>query len=58
VVPFVLTNEPTTFMCLMNSVLIKYFDKFFLVFMDNILVYSKNREDHEEHLRMVLQLLR
>jgi hypothetical protein len=45
-------------MCLMNSVLSKYLDKFVLVFVDDILVYSKNREEHEEHLRMVLQVLR
>jgi hypothetical protein len=58
VVPFRLTNAPTTFMCLMNSVLNKYLDKFVLVFVDDILVYSKTREEHEEHLRMVLQVLR
>jgi hypothetical protein len=54
VVLFGLTNAPTTFMCLMNSVLNKYLDKFILVFVDNVLVYSKNREKNEEHLRMVL----
>jgi hypothetical protein len=58
VVPFGLTNAPTTFMCLMNSVLNKYLDKFVLVFVDDILVYSKTKEEHEEHLRMVLQVLR
>jgi hypothetical protein len=58
VVSFGLTNAPTTFMCLMNSVLNKYLDKFVLVFVDDILVYSKNREEHGEHLRMVLQVLR
>jgi hypothetical protein len=42
VVPFGLTNAPTTFMCLMNSVLSKYLDKFVLVFVDGILVYFKN----------------
>jgi hypothetical protein len=57
-VPFGLTNEPTTIMCLMNIVLSKYLDKFVLVFVDEILVYSKNREELEEHLRMVLQALR
>jgi hypothetical protein len=52
-VPFGLTNTPATFMCLMNSVLSKYLEKFVLVFVDDILVYSKNQEEHEEHLRMV-----
>ena len=58
VVPFGLTNAPTTFMCLMNSVFSKYLDKFVLVFLDDILVYSKNEEEHEEHLRLTLNLLR
>ena len=58
VVPFGLTNAPTTFMCLMNSVFRRYLDKFFLVFLDDILTYSKNEEEHVEHLRIVLQLLR
>jgi glutaminase len=45
-------------MCLMNNILSKFLDKFVLVFIDDILVYSKNREEHEEHLRLVLQVLR
>ena len=57
-VPISLTNQPTTFMCLMNSVFIMYLDKFVLVFLDDILIYSKNEEEHEEHLRLTLQLLR
>ena len=58
VVPFVLTNAPATFMCLMNNVFSRYLDKFVLFFFDDILVYSENEEEHEEHLRLTLQLLR
>ena len=45
-------------MCLMNDVFSKYLDKFVLVFLDDILLYSKNEEEHEEHLRLTLQVLR
>ena len=58
VVPFGLTNTPTTFMCLMNNVFNKYLDKFVLVFLDDIIIYSKNEEEHEYHLKLTLQLLR
>jgi len=58
VVPFGLTNAPTTFMCLMNGIFRDYLDKFVIVFMDDILVYSKSEEEHEHHLRLVLQVLR
>ena len=58
VVPFGLTNAPTTFMCLMNSVFSRYLDKFFLVFLDGILIYYKSEEEHEEQLMVVLQLFR
>jgi hypothetical protein len=58
VIPFGLTNTSASFMCLMNNILSKYLDKFFIVFIDDILIYSKNEQEHEEHLRIVLQVLR
>jgi hypothetical protein len=57
-VPFGLSNAPFVFMCLMNGVFREYLDKFVIVFLDYILVYSKLEEGHEHHLRMVLQVLR
>ena len=56
-VPFGLTNVLATFMCLMNIVFSRYLDKFVLVFLDDILIYSKNEEEHEEHLRLTLKFL-
>ena len=56
--PFGLTNTPATFMALMNKVFQLYFDKFMIVFIDDILVYSRSREEYEQHLRIVLQTLR
>ena len=53
VVPFGLTNAPTIFMCLMNRVFKNYLDKFVIVFLDDILIYSKLEEEHEEHIRLV-----
>ena len=58
VMPFGLTNAPTNFMYMMNNIVSKYLDKFVLVFIDDILVYSKSKEEHEEHLRIVLRVLR
>jgi hypothetical protein len=58
VISFGLTNAPAHFMYLMNSVFMEELDKFVVVFIDNILVYSKGTEEHEEHLRVVLQQLR
>jgi hypothetical protein len=55
VMSFGLTNALAHFMFLMNSVFMQELDKFVVVFIDDILVYSKNTEDHEEHLRVVLQ---
>jgi hypothetical protein len=54
---FGLTNAPTPFMYLMNSVFMLEMDKFVVVFIDDILVYSKTMEEHEEHLWIVLQWL-
>ena len=48
VIPFRLTNAPANFMCVMNNIFSKYLDKFVLVFIDDILVYSKSKEEHEE----------
>jgi hypothetical protein len=58
VVPFGLTNAPIVFMCLMNGIFRNYLDKFVIVFLDDILIYSKSEEEHEHHLRLVLQVLR
>ena len=58
VMPFGLTNAPTSFMDLMNRVYRPMLDRFMVVFTDDILVYSKIREYHEEHLREVLDTLR
>jgi hypothetical protein len=57
VMSFRLTNAPAHFMYLMNSVFMVEWDMFIVVFIDDILVYSKSTEDHEEHLRVVLQRL-
>jgi hypothetical protein len=55
---FRLTNAPTYFMYLMNKMFMEYLDKFVVVFIDDILVYSNTEEEHEEHLRLVLEKLR
>jgi hypothetical protein len=53
IMPFALTNAPAYFMYLMNKVFMEYLDKFVVLFIDDILVYSRN-EEHEENLRLVL----
>ena len=58
IIPFRLTNELVAFMDLMNRVFRPYVDQFVVVFIDDILVYSKDREDHDTHLRVVLETLR
>jgi hypothetical protein len=58
VMSFGLTNAPAYFMYMMNKVFMVYLDKFVVVFINDILVYSRNEEEHEGHLRLVLQKLR
>jgi hypothetical protein len=55
---FGLTNAHAYFMYLMNKVFMEYLDKFVIVFIDDIMIFSKNEEEHDEQLRVVLQKLR
>ena len=58
VMPFGLTNAPAAFMNLMNRVFRRYLDRFVIVFIDDILVYSKSQKAHMKHLNIVLKTLR
>nr|GEW56379.1 hypothetical protein [Tanacetum cinerariifolium] len=58
VIPFRLTNAPTIFMYLMNRVCKPYLDKFVIVFIDDILIYSKNKKEHEGYLKLILRFLK
>jgi hypothetical protein len=58
VVSFGLSNAPSIFMFLMNGVFREYLDKFVILFLDDILIYSKSKEEHEKHLRIMFQFLR
>ncbi|KAL0428215.1 UNVERIFIED_CONTAM: Transposon Ty3-G Gag-Pol polyprotein [Sesamum latifolium] len=58
VMPFGLTNAPAAFMALMNRTFHEYLDQFVIIFIDDILVYSRSMEEHEQHLRIVLQILK
>ncbi|CAJ2651824.1 unnamed protein product [Trifolium pratense] len=58
VIPFGVTNAPGVFMEYMNRIIYSFLDRFVVVFIDDILIYSKSEEEHEEHLRIVLQVLK
>ena len=58
VIPFGLTNSPVAFMCLLNNIFKKYLDPFVLIFIDDVLIYSRREEEHQQNLRIMLQTLR
>ena len=58
VMPFGLTNAPEVFMGLTNRVFIPYLHMFVIVFIDDILIYSRDKKEHEQHLRLILELLK
>jgi hypothetical protein len=55
--PFGLTNVPTIFQHMMNDIFREYLDYFVVIYLDNILIYSKNEEEHEHHVRLVSERL-
>lgn len=58
VISFGMTNAPTVFICLMSQNFSHYFDKFVVIFIDDILMYFQRREEHVEHMRTILHILR
>jgi hypothetical protein len=56
--PFGLTNAPLYFMNMMNKVFMEFLDKFVIVFIDDIVIYSKSHEEHEKQLRLIMEKLR
>ena len=58
VMPFGLTNAPATFMTMMNNVFHQYLDKFVIIYLDDVLIYSRTKAEHLQHLELVLKVLR
>ena len=56
--PFGLTNAPATFMTMMNNVFHQYLDKFVIIYLDDVLIYSRTKAEHLQHLELVLKVLR
>ena len=56
--PFGFTNDPAVFQHMINDIFREYLDNFVVIYLDDILIFSKNKEDHEKHVRLVLEKLR